>query len=661
MRAVVDAVLPSVDDGRFAAKAVVGQPFEVTAHVFADGHDQLRVRLCWGTEDATVLDEVEMLLLGNDEWTASFTPTVPGRCRYTVIAWVDHFRSWRAELRRRVDPQDVVLAGLAGVQLVREAVARAQGGDRQWLVAWADALHDAATRAQAAGTSDIEPLRALALDDDAADLVGRYPDRSQAVRFVPGHGDALRLVVDRQRAGFSAWYELFPRSAAFEEGRHGTFRDVEARLAYVAELGFNVLYLPPIHPIGRSRRKGRNNALVASADDVGSPWAIGAAEGGHKDVLPALGTPEDFRSLVAAAKGHGMEVALDIAFQCAPDHPYVQQHPDWFRHRADGSVQYAENPPKKYEDIYPFNFETEDWRALWLELKSVFDHWIAQGVLIFRVDNPHTKSFAFWEWAISAIKREHPDVLFLAEAFTRPKVMHRLAKLGFSQSYTYFTWRNTGATVRAYFTELSQGPGRAYFRPNAWPNTPDILHEQLHDAPPAVFMTRLLLAATLSSNYGIYGPAYELMERTPRSPGSEEYLDSEKYQIRHWELGQRDSLRAFIARVNQIRRDNPALHDIFDLRFFDTGNEQLLAYAKRDDARANTIVTVVNLDPVFRQSGWVQVDAEWLGVADPTLPFQVEDLLGGQTFHWNNGTNFVILDPARAPAHVLRVQRSAAP
>ena len=670
VRAVVDALLPQVDGGRYAVKRLQGESFEVRAHVFTDGHDLVRVRLCWRAEGSNApFNETEMEPLGNDEWVARCTPKTVGSYRYTAAAWVDHFSSWRNALRRRVDARDIVLAACAGALLVEAAAARARGEDRKALSKWSRSLRrqaDAASRAH--GDADIEGLRTLAMDVSLAEVTARYPDRRLETRYCSALdaacADGLPLRVDRARAGFSAWYEMFPRSAALDEGQHGTFRDVQARLPYVAELGFNVLYLPPIHPIGRDQRKGRNNALAAEPGDVGSPWAIGAAEGGHKDVLPALGTLRDFAALVAKASALGIEIALDIAFQCAPDHPYVMQHPQWFSTRPDGSVQYAENPPKKYQDIYPFNFETEDWRALWLELKSVFDHWIALGVKIFRVDNPHTKAFPFWEWAIHAIKAEQPDVLFLAEAFTRPKVMHRLAKLGFSQSYTYFTWRNSRDELTAYFRELTSPPGVEYFRPNVWPNTPDILHEVLHDAPRSVFMSRVLLAATLCANYGIYGPAYELMERRPRSAGSEDYLDSEKYQLRSWNLERPDSLARFVAMLNRIRAENPALQSNRQLNFFDTDNPQLIAYAKRFGAPeleggvSNAVLTVVNLDPHHRQSGWVHVDAYWLGL-DPHQSYQVYDMLSGQTFTWRNGGNFVILDPADMPAHVLRVRRSS--
>ncbi|MBC7701558.1 alpha-1,4-glucan--maltose-1-phosphate maltosyltransferase [Aquabacterium sp.] len=650
-RAVIDAVLPAVDAGRFAVKAIAGEPMRIQANCFTDGHDVLRVMLLWRPEAQATMQEVEMALDSNDEWFASFTPEAPGRYFYSVAAWVDHFESWRHELTRRVDEEDIRIAALVGADLIDDAAKRAKATDQTELMAWARQLRQSGGEAQA--------LKALALDEARAAVARRHPDRQLATQFPI----ELPLVADRERARFSTWYELFPRSTSSEPGQHGSFKDVEQRLPYVAEMGFDVLYFPPIHPIGREKRKGRNNALTTEPGDVGSPWAIGALEGGHKDVLPELGTMEDFRSLVSKAKDLGLEIALDIAFQCAPDHPEVKAHPEWFRWRPDGTVQYAENPPKKYQDIYPFNFETYDWRALWQELKSVFDHWIAQGVTIFRVDNPHTKAFPFWEWAITAIKREHPEVLFLAEAFTRPKVMHRLAKLGYSQSYTYFTWRHTKQELTEYFTELSQGPGKDYFRPNVWPNTPDILSEHLHAGGRPIFALRLVLAATLSSSYGLYGPAYELLDNVPRSNGSEEYLNSEKYQLRHWgdwDVARPDSLAQFIAKVNAIRRANPALQSNDSLRFFSTDNDQLIAYSKQTDKQTadgdNLILSIVNLDPHNPQSGWVTLDAEALKLS-PTSHYEVHDLLSDQRFTWQGLRNFVILDPRQTPAHVFRLRK----
>jgi starch synthase (maltosyl-transferring) len=649
VRAVIDAVLPCVDGGRFAAKRVAGEPVEIEAHCLTDGHDLLRVMLRWRVEDEKDWRETEMQLLNNDRYFGSFVPPSPGRYLYTVTAWVDHFESWRHELERRVEAEDIRSAALAGAVLIEAAAARAADNrDMKALLDWAAKLRTGAAKK----SGDARALQALALDEALAGVAARYPDRALATTYPL----ELPLVADRERARYSTWYELFPRSAAAEPGRHGTFKDVEARLAYVAELGFDVLYFPPIHPIGREKRKGRNNSLAPEPDDVGSPWAIGAKEGGHKDILPELGTIEDFRRLVKKAAAHGIEIALDIAYQCAPDHPYVKAHPEWFRFRPDGSVQYAENPPKKYQDIYPFNFESEDWRGLWAELKSVLDYWIGEGVKIFRVDNPHTKAFAFWEWAIAEVKKKHPDVIFLAEAFTRPKLMHRLAKLGFSQSYTYFTWRNTKHELTEYFTELTQGPGREVYRPNAWPNTPDILNENLQFGGRPMFMARLVLAATLAASYGIYGPAYELMEAAPREPGSEEYLDSEKYQLRFWDLDRPDSLRGFIARVNRIRRENPALHSDWSLRFVPVDNEQLIAYLKSSPDGDNVVLTVVNLDPRNTQSGWLELDAHALGI-EADKQFQMHDLLSGQRFLWQGGRNFVQLDPQHSPAHVFRLRR----
>jgi starch synthase (maltosyl-transferring) len=646
VRAVIDAVLPAVDGGRFPVKCIAGETVAIEAHCFTDGHDRLRVVLRWHAIGASEEYEVDMQPQANDVWLAEFTPPRAGRYRYTVAAWVDHFESWRQELERRDDRADIRTALAVGAALIDEVAVRAAGSDAAILTEWSAQLRAAGADAGV----DAGAQKAMALDAARARIVERHADRT----FAATRG--LELVADRKRAGFSSWYEMFPRSAGVEPGHHGTFRDVEARLAYLAGMGFDVLYFPPIHPIGRINRKGTNNALAARPEDVGSPWAIGAAEGGHKDILPQLGTLEDFRHLSAKAREFGIEIALDIAFQCAPDHPYVAAHPQWFRHRPDGSVQYAENPPKKYQDIYPFDFETEDWRALWLELKSIVDYWIAQGVKIFRVDNPHTKAFGFWEWLIEAIKRDHPDVIFLAEAFTRPKLMHRLAKLGFSQSYTYFTWRNTKRELTDYFTDLALGPGRRYYRPNVWPNTPDILHETLQSGLRPVFAARLVLAATLAANYGIYGPTYELLESAPREPGSEEYRDSEKYQLRHWTIERAESLWSLIARMNRIRRENIALQSDRGLHFCPVDNDQLIAYLKIDAGSDNVILTVVNLDPQHAQSGWVDLDVDALKL-DGEQPYQVHDLLSEQRYLWRGRHNYVMLDPQRLPAHVFKLRR----
>jgi starch synthase (maltosyl-transferring) len=458
----------------------------------------------------------------------------------------------------------------------------------------------------------------------------------------------LQVVVDPERARFSTWYELFPRSVR-GDGKHAKFADVIERLAEIEAMGFDVLYFPPIHPIGVTERKGKNNSLHAEPGDVGSPWAIGSKEGGHKAIHPALGSFDDFDALVREAAKRSISVALDIAFQCSPDHPYVREHPEWFRKRPDGTIQYAENPPKKYQDIYPFDFETPQWRELWRELKSVFEFWIGHGVKIFRVDNPHTKAFAFWEWCIGELKARHPELIFLAEAFTRPRVMHKLAKLGFTQSYTYFTWRNSRYELTQYFTELTKDPSREYFRPNVWPNTPDILHEYLQQGGRPAFIVRVVLAATLAANYGLYGPAYELMEHVPREPGSEEYLHSEKYEIRRWERSRPDSLAALIGRLNDIRKQNAALQSDWSLQFHPADNDQLLVYSKQEGE--NLVLVAVNLDPRYVQSGWV--DFAW----GEGKTYDLEDLLGGGRYTWAGRRNFVQLNPQTLPAHVFRVVR----
>src|ERR1043166_3696310 len=495
-RVVIEGVKPEVDHGRFAAKRTVGEAVEVTADAFTDGHDVICCVLRYRYEKDIDYHEVPMRALGNDRWLGSFVVSELGEYRYTLCAWVDRFLTWRHELSRRTDSADIELALRTGAELLDAAAQRAGVA-----AAGAAQLADWAARLRSSG----EPRQRLklALSEELAQLMAGHAGRQHATHY----DKSLKVVVDPPRARFSAWYELFPRSCALTPGAHGTLRDCERRLGYVAAMGFDVLYLPPIHPIGITKRKGPNNTLSAGAEDPGSPWAIGATAGGHMAVHPQLGSVDDLRHLVAAAAEHGIAVALDIAFQCAPDHPFVRQHPDWFRKRADGSVQFAENPPKKYEDIYPFDFETGDWRALWDELKAIFAFWAAQGVRVFRVDNPHTKPFALWEWLIGELKQEYPDLIFLAEAFTRPKIMHRLAKLGFTQSYSYFAWRNSKAELIEYFTELARSESREYFRPNCWPNTPDILTEYLQFGGRPAFMVRITLAATLSARLGLSGSA----------------------------------------------------------------------------------------------------------------------------------------------------------
>ncbi len=642
-RAMIEGMQPEIDAGRFPIKRVVGETVRVEADVFGDGHDAVAAVVRYRAEGDR-WQEVPMQALVNDRWQAEFTVDRTGSWYYTVVAWVDRFLTWHHDLKKRVAANQVTTVDLAiGAELVEAAAQRATGDAADQLLRWGRILRDEQSLAQAAEISADPVLEALML---------QHADR----QFATTYGRELRITVDRECARFSSWYELFPRSAADQRGRHGTLRDVQARLPYVASMQFDVLYLPPIHPIGTAFRKGKNNTTQAGPDDVGSPWGIGAREGGHKAIHPDLGTMEDFQNLVSAAKEQGIEIALDIAFQCSPDHPYVSEHPQWFRKRPDGTIQYAENPPKKYQDIYPFDFETEDWQALWNELKSIFEFWIERGVKIFRVDNPHTKSFPFWEWCIGEIKRQDPDVLFLSEAFTRPKVMYRLAKLGFTQSYTYFSWRNTKPELMEYLQDLTETEVREFFRPNFWPNTPDILPAFLQIGKRSAFMSRLVLAATLSSNYGIYGPPFEHCWSAPVKPGSEEYLNSEKYQVHYHDLARPDSLRDFIARVNRIRRDHSVLQANENLQFHSVDNDELICYSKTSADQSQTILTVVNLDPHYKQSGFVELPLTDLGL-DPVHAYQVHDLLSDRRFLWHGPRNYVELDPGVAPAHIFRVRR----
>lgn len=647
-RVVIERVEPEVDSGRFPVKRIIGDVVVVEASVFADGHDELSCRLLYRSGDDPDWREASMTALGNDRWRGEFQVTALGRYRYTVEGWVDEIRTWQRAIAAKIAAgRDVRVDVLIGVALVDAAAGRATGDDAAQLRAWAHEL---------GGAADATSRDQLTLGEDRIALARRYPDRTSACRY----DRELGVVVDRERARFSTWYEVFPRSCAPEPGRHGTLGDCAAWLPALAEMGFDVLYLPPIHPIGRTRRKGKNGAAEAGPGDVGSPWAIGAREGGHKSIHPALGTIDDFRRLMAAAARLGIEVALDLAFQCAPDHPYVSEHPEWFRHRPDGTIQHAENPPKAYPDIYPFDFECAAWRPLWTELRDVILFWVDQGVRIFRVDNPHTKALAFWEWVIDDVKARHPDLIFLAEAFTRPSLLSRLAKIGFSQSYTYFTWRNSKQELTDYFRELTTREIRDVFRPSLWPNTPDILHEYLQRGGPPAFRVRGVLAATLGANYGIYGPAFELCEREAREPGSEEYLHSEKYELKHRDLDSPVSLRTFLGRLNRLRRENPALQSDASLRFHDTDNPTLLCYSKSSADPANIILTVVNLDPSNPQAGWVTLDLSALAQT-PDATYEVHDLLSDQRFVWRGARAFIALAPGVAPAHVLRVPGGARP
>jgi len=644
---IIEGIQPAIDAGRFPIKRTIGEQVVVEADIFTDGHDLLSAVLCYRWTRDPVCTEVAMAPLGNDRWQGRFSVSQLGRYLYSIQTWVDHFATWYEALRKRVEvEQEVQVELLIGAELIEAASQRATGAD-------VAALQERARRLRMPLESGSLAQARLVLEDETLRrLMALYPDR----RFATTSPGEFAVVVDRDKARFSTWYEMFPRSCAAVPGQHGTFKACEARLPYLARMGFDVLYLPPIHPIGQVHRKGKNNATVATPDDPGSPWAIGSAAGGHTAIHPQLGTLDDFRSLIATAQEYGIEIALDIAFQCAPDHPYVREHPEWFRWRPDGTVQYAENPPKKYEDIYPFDFDTAHWQALWEELKGVVCFWIEQGVRIFRVDNPHTKPLRFWEWLINEIKVAHPEVIFLAEAFTRPKVQYHLAKRGFTQSYTYFAWRHTKEEITRYFTELTQTNVREYFRPHLWPNTPDILTEYLQHGGRPAFLIRLVLAATLGASYGIYGPAFELCEPRPRFEGSEEYLDSEKYEIRSWDLEQRHSLQEFMARVNRIRRENPALQSNQGLHFHTVDNPELLCYSKSTADRSNVVLVVVNLSPYHVHSGWVELQLDALGL-DPIQPAQMHDELSDARYIWHGERHYVELHPQVVPAHIFRLRR----
>ena len=643
-RALIFDVQPIVDGGRYAVKRVLEDILTVSCDLVSDGHDGVGGVLRYRGPGDDEWGETTLEPLGNDRYGARCPLSRLGLWEYAIHGWIDEYGSWlHAVQRKHGAGQDVSVELQSGKALLESGLARAQG--------------------QAEESSQVEGVRTLLalLDEgsqhacvsaassvDVIQFMRQYPDRQFSA-----HSQTYRVDVEPRLARFSAWYELFPRSFG-KQGKHGTFADVEELLPYVASMGFDILYFPPIHPIGRTFRKGPNNTLQAGPDDPGSPWAIGSAEGGHKAIHPELGSEEDFVRLVTKAREFGLEIALDIAFQASPDHPYVEQHPEWFIHRADGTIQYAENPPKKYQDVYPFDLAGEAWRSLWDELVSVFQVWIDRGVRVFRVDNPHTKPIPFWEYCIAELKRTNPEVIFLSEAFTRPKLMYALAKVGFSQSYTYFTWRTTSRDLQAYLMELTSAPVSDFFRPNFWPNTPDILPEHLQFGGRPMFLTRLILAGTLSSSFGIYGPAFELMEHVAR-PGAEEYIDNEKFQLRQWDLNRSDSLRPVIARLNQIRRDNPALHSNDTLVFHASENDRILAYSKVDPTTRNVILVVVNLEPQHKHAGWLDLDLAALLIQTGDT-FQVHDLISEARYQWSGPRVYVELDPAGIPAHVFRIR-----
>ncbi|MGD2152378.1 MAG: alpha-1,4-glucan--maltose-1-phosphate maltosyltransferase [Gemmatimonadales bacterium] len=642
-RLVIEDVAPQIDCGRYPAKRIVGDVCHVRATVFMDGHVLLAARLMVREPGRRAWISFPMHYdINFDRFEGSFRVDCVGRWLYTVETWPDRFATWRSELEKKLRAGlDVHVELLEGAALVREASEHAAGTAREKLLAAAEWLES-----EGAG---IDQRARLALDPDLASLVAGFPDPAGLTRHEP----PLSLTVDREPARFSAWYEMFPRSQGPRPGVHGTFETAAEQLPRLADLGFDVVYLPPIHPVGSTHRKGRNNSLAAGPGDPGSPWAIGNESGGHTAVEPQLGRLADFERFVKAAKRLGLEVALDYALQCSPDHPWVTEHPEWFTMRPDGSIKYAENPPKKYEDIYPLNFDSENWPGLWRACRDIFLFWIERGVRIFRVDNPHTKPFAFWEWVIAEIRRDHPDVILLSEAFTRPARMKGLAKLGFTQSYTYFTWRNTPHELREYLTELATTETAEYMRPNFFANTPDILHEYLQKGGRPAFRVRLLLAATLSPSYGIYS-GFELCENEPREPGSEEYLNSEKYEIKYRDWDAPGNIADDIKAINRIRRRNPALQQLTNLTFHHSENDQILFYKK--SVPGNDLLVVVNLDPFEVRESTIHVPVTDLGLSGDQ-PYEVEDLLSGERYEWRGAVNYVRLDPQQRVGHVLRVVR----
>ncbi|MDX3119651.1 alpha-1,4-glucan--maltose-1-phosphate maltosyltransferase [Streptomyces scabiei] len=642
-------VRPLVQQGRRPAKAVVGETFEISATVFREGHDAVAANVVLRDPDGAPGPWTPMreLAPGTDRWGADVTPDATGRWTYTVEAWGDPVATWRHHARIKIpagmDTEPVLEEGARLYE--RAAAGVPEGPGRAAVLTAVDALRDedrpAVSRLAAALTPEVD----VALE--------RHPLRELVTASEP-----LPLLVERERALYGSWYEFFPRSEGTPERPHGTFRTAARRLPAIARMGFDVVYLPPIHPIGTTFRKGRNNTLDPGPDDVGVPWAIGSPEGGHDAVHPDLGTLEDFAAFVERARELGLEIALDFALQCSPDHPWVQKHPEWFHHRPDGTIAYAENPPKKYQDIYPIAFDA-DMDGLVAETVRVLRHWMSYGVRIFRVDNPHTKPVVFWERVIGEVNGADPDVIFLAEAFTRPAMMHTLGQIGFQQSYTYFTWRNTKQELTEYLTELS-GEAASYMRPNFFANTPDILHAYLQHGGRPAFVIRAVLAATLSPTWGLYS-GYELCENAPLREGGEEYLDSEKYQLkpRDWEAAEREgrSLAPLITRLNEIRRANPALHRLRDLHFHHTDQEAVIAYSKRSGS--NTVLVVVNLDPHHTQEATVSLDMPQLGL-DWHESAPVRDELTGETYHWGRA-NYVRLEPGTRPAHVLTVLRPSNP
>ncbi len=635
-RVIIENIQPVVDGGLYPAKRTVGERVDVTASIFGDGHDHIRAEILYKKEGAAHWNVQEMTPTYNDDWKASFYTTEQGKYIFTVRAWIDHFDTWYDGFKKKAHAKVDV-----HVELAEGAIFLRRLGEKD------TKLQNLAKKLEAKDRY-ADAIEAV-LSKEFASVVHENPLRENETQSEK----EFTVLVESKKSNFSAWYEFFPRSSSLE-GKHGTFQDCIRLLPRIAAMGFDVLYFPPIHPIGKINRKGKNNNVRSQPGEPGSPWAIGSDEGGHKAILPALGTLEDFKKLISEARKVNIDIAMDIAFQCAPDHPYVKDHPEWFKQRPDGSIQYAENPPKKYQDIYPFNFESDNWNELWEELRSVFFYWIEQGITIFRIDNPHTKPIPFWQWVIHQVHQKHPDVIFLSEAFTRPRVMASLAKVGFTQSYTYFTWRVTKQEIIDYMNDLVYGASRNYFRPNFWPNTPDILPYHLQHQAENSFILRYGLAATLSSNYGVYGPSYEFYENTPIE-GKEEYFNSEKYEVRHYDWKKTNRMTDIMSLINKARKENEALHSTWNIQFCPIENNQLIAYLKATDDLKNIILVVVNLDPNGTQTGYVQLPKEYLKLGDK-VNIKLHDLITDEHYTWTQEWNFVQLNPHKMPFHLFKVE-----
>lgn len=639
-RIIIESVKPQLDGGSFFIKRIVSQIVNVSAHVFSDGHDVVECCVKFKHEKDKKWSEVRMSPTENDEWEAEFMVEKQGFYSYFIEGWVDYALNWQHGTERKIkDNQHVKSELLEGAEYCQAILKEVTKEEKEFLNSAIKAFQDAKL---------YDSAIAIALSDELHQIFKKYPTRTLA-----NSSTELKVYVDRKKALFSTWYEFFPRSASETPGKHGTFKDCERLLPRVAEMGFDTLYFPPIHPIGEVNRKGKNNATTAEKSDVGSPWGIGSKHGGHKSTHPELGTIDDFKSLVKKAQSMGIEIAMDYALQAAPDHPYVKDFPQWFKWRPDGTVQYAENPPKKYQDIQPIYFESGDWKNLWKELLDVALFWIEEcGIKVYRVDNPHTKPFYFWGWLISEIKKKHPDVLFLSEAFTRPKIMNELAKQGFTQSYTYFTWRNTKAELIEYVTELTQTEQKEFFRPNFWPNTPDILPFALQTGNESVYLQKYFLAATLSSSVGIYGPAYEFLVHQPMAKGKEEYLNSEKYEVYHWDWEAKNKLTTLITRINHIRKQQESLQQTNNIVFCKTDNEQMIAYYKFNDAKTDHTLMVCCLNAQNPLQAVVRLPLEEIG----NQPVKVTDLITGNSYFWDREWNYVELHPA-LPFHLFKIER----